>query len=266
MDFNLKGVNKTLLLPLCGRYLHSTRKDSDFYDADAVKLIESLYEEVDNLLRVFNETESCYFLDRALAMDDACQQYLKQYPNASIVNIGSGLDTAFSRNDNGQLTWYELDMPNVIALREKFFATHSRQHLLATSVYDMSWCDDIDTSHGVLLLCSGVFNYFPLDDVMSLIGQLASYFRGGQMSLDVMGDPIGLYYANKMVKKGHADEAKIQWYLNKSFQHWPMNITKVDFMPFYQHLPMALKLKFTTRLKIALTKWLNSAQYCHITF
>ena len=86
------------------------------------------------------------------------------------------------------------------------------------------------------------------------------------MIMDVMGDPIGLYYANKMVRKSHADEAKIQWYLNKSFQDWPDNLVKIEFLPFYQHLPTTLTLKFITRLKIVMTKLLKSAQYCHITF
>jgi O-methyltransferase involved in polyketide biosynthesis len=35
------------------------------------------------------------------------------------VHIGCGLDTRFDRVDNGQVVWYDLDLPLVIGLRRK---------------------------------------------------------------------------------------------------------------------------------------------------
>ncbi|MEG3847795.1 hypothetical protein QT971_12285 [Microcoleus sp. herbarium19] len=38
-----------------------------------------------------------------------------------IVEIGCGLNTRFERVDNGQVRWFDLDMPDSIAVRKKYF-------------------------------------------------------------------------------------------------------------------------------------------------
>ena len=49
----------------------------------------------------------------------------------------SGLDSRFERVDNGQVEWYDLDLPEVIELRQKLVGGEgARYHLLKYSVLD----------------------------------------------------------------------------------------------------------------------------------
>jgi len=43
------------------------------------------------------------------------------------VNIGCGFDTTFERIDNGKITFYDLDLPDVINLRKQFISNCSRR-------------------------------------------------------------------------------------------------------------------------------------------
>ncbi len=56
---------------------------------------------------------------RAFHLDSAVKQFIRQYPDATIVNIGAGLDTTFFRVDNAKIFWYDLDLPDTMELRCK---------------------------------------------------------------------------------------------------------------------------------------------------
>ena len=46
-------------------------------------------------------------------------------PQAAVVHLGCGLDTRFERVDNGQVEWFDLDIPDVMALRESLIPIES---------------------------------------------------------------------------------------------------------------------------------------------
>ena len=56
--------------------------------------------------------------------DRYAQDFLRCHPEAVVVHIGCGLDSRFERVDNGQVEWYDLDLPHVIELRRKLIGDH----------------------------------------------------------------------------------------------------------------------------------------------
>ena len=96
-------------------------------------------------------------------MDAAVNSFLKENPSGIIVNLGCGLETTFYRNDNGTATWYELDLPEVIELREKYLGKHERDISIPASVFDEEWGGIVKESanrKNVLFLASGLLYYF----------------------------------------------------------------------------------------------------------
>jgi len=57
--------------------------------------------------------------------------------------VGCGLDTRFDRVDDGQVRWYDLDVPEVIDLRKQFLAESERVTCISGSAFDPSY--DIHT-------------------------------------------------------------------------------------------------------------------------
>ena len=102
-----------------------------------------------------------YWAARAYNIDCAIFKLLTNFPDATIINIGAGLDTTFQRVDNGRITWYDLDLPDTIKLRKKLIPETERNHCIAKSVFDKSWFDEVKHSRSkVFFIASGVLCYF----------------------------------------------------------------------------------------------------------
>lgn len=56
---------------------------------------------------------------------DMVGAFLEEHPDATVVNIACGLDTRVYRLDNGQVRWYNLDLPEVIDIRRRFLNEHA---------------------------------------------------------------------------------------------------------------------------------------------
>ena len=57
---------------------------------------------------------------------------LKKYPKATIINIGCGLDNRFERVDNGQIDFFDLDLPDIIEIKKQLFNETTRYHIQFT--------------------------------------------------------------------------------------------------------------------------------------
>lgn len=262
----LSEIERTLLLPLYGRYVLSKNNSIAFNDKTSLKLFDKLKAQGLVLSAKLNQVECCYFLDRALMLDQTCGDFLQKHPLTNVVHVGAGLDDVFARNDNGAVLWYDLDVPDVIDLRSQYLTTHARQTLISSSVFDIDWIEQIDTSLPTLVLCPGVLNYFELPKVMELLDELARRIPKAQLLMDVMSDYLSLYAANLTVSKANAGRAELKWVINKNTTAWPESIQKITFKPFYQHIPPSAKLHWLTKLTINWVRQRRYLQYCHLNF
>ena len=58
------------------------------------------------------------------------------------MELGTGLNTRFERVDNGSVHWIDLDLPDTIALRRRFFSDTERRRMIAASLLDEDWLTD----------------------------------------------------------------------------------------------------------------------------
>lgn len=119
MKQSLKGVSKTLLIPLWDRAFETKHPNPIIKDEKAVEIMENIRydftkfdDEWPNQVSIAIRTE---------LLDNATKVFIKNHPQAVIINIGCGLDTRFSRLDNGKIHWYDLDLPEAIHVRKQFF-------------------------------------------------------------------------------------------------------------------------------------------------
>ena len=150
MKIELKNVEETMLHPLWSRAKVSREYSSLFNDPKAVELVEKIDYDFSRLGD--NLFQHLFMAARAKQFDDKIRSYITEHLRASIINLGAGLDTTFYRVDNGMIHWYDLDFPNVIAIREQLLPTTDRITYISKSIFDSSWCNDInDAESGVRL-------------------------------------------------------------------------------------------------------------------
>ena len=117
----LEKVQETLLLPLWGRAVESQKKVPGLVDRKAVEIINKIDYDFTLIAKNISWISQFSWVARSLHIDKIILEFIKNNPKATIVNIGCGLDTTFERIDNGQILFYDLDLPDVINLRKIFF-------------------------------------------------------------------------------------------------------------------------------------------------
>ena len=122
---------------------------------------------------------------RAAQYDIWASQFLAVHQHATVVHLGCGLDSRVFRLDPGPgVEWYDVDYPDVIALRKKLFPTPPRYHLVATSATDPSWLDRIPADRPVLLLAEGISMYLTEPEGVALLQHVVDRFPSGELQID----------------------------------------------------------------------------------
>lgn len=122
---------------------------------------------------------------RARQFDDYVRRFLERHPQGVVLHLGCGLDTRCARVDNGQVNWYDLDLPEVIDLRRKFFEEGLRYHMIPSSVTDLRWLEQAPDGEGpVFIAAEGLMMYLEEAQVKELILALHQRYPGSQLAFD----------------------------------------------------------------------------------
>jgi O-methyltransferase involved in polyketide biosynthesis len=176
------SVQETLVIPLYGRKVCSEHFPHLFKDEEAERLCSMLdYDFAEKGKKM--ETMAGLFGALEVAQrqyDIGCEvkDYLKTHPRAAVVNLGCGLDDTFRKCDNGLCRGYNIDMPDVIAVRDEILPAGEREINLGCDLNDDGWMDRIDGAEGAVFYATGVFYYFKKEDVRALFQKMAARFPG----------------------------------------------------------------------------------------
>ncbi|MBR0510219.1 MAG: class I SAM-dependent methyltransferase [Clostridia bacterium] len=201
-------VQETLVIPLFGRLVCSEHFPELFSDPEAKRICDSLdYDFAEKRKKM----ESAAGLFGALEVaqrqfDLACEvrDYLEGHPNAAVVNLGCGLDDTFRKCDNGTCRGYDIDMPDVIRIRDELLPAGEREENIACDLNDYTWMDRIDASNGAVFFAAGVFYYFKTEEVKKLFSAMAKRFPGAVLAFDSCNER-----GAKMMRKTWLKEAGI---------------------------------------------------------
>ena len=181
-------VQETLVIPLYGRKLCTQIFPNLFRDQKAVELIDRLDYDFSALEKQSKSTVHRFgALEVAMRENDLMielKEYLDRYPKATLVNLGCGLDQTAENCDNGICTIVNIDLPDVIAVRNVLLPGTDRIKNVGADLNDTAWFDEIDASHGVCFMAAGVFYYFKTEAIKRLFTAMAKRFPGGKLVFD----------------------------------------------------------------------------------
>ena len=202
-------VQETLIIPLYSRKLCSELYPSIYRDETAVRLIDKIdYDFSDAAKSSRGLMQRFGSLEVAMRQNDLAfevRDYLKAHPKAAVVNLGCGLDGTGRACDNGSCKIYNLDYPDVIAVRNELLPAGEREENIPCDLNDTEWFTKIDASNGAIFFASGVFYYFLTEQVKALVQKTADAFPGGVLVFDAANRT-----AVKMIAKTWLKSAKIK--------------------------------------------------------
>ena len=202
-------VQETLVIPLYGRQQCSALYPELYADPAAEQLIERIDYDFSALAQKSGGLMYRFgFLEAAVRQRDLAievKDYLASHPDAAVVNLGCGLDTTGRACDNGRCKIYNLDFPDVIAVRDALLPAGEREENIGCDLNDTSWFERIDAENGAVFFAAGVFYYFLREQVRMLISAMAQAFPGAKLVFDAAGKR-----AVKLMLKTWIKSAKIQ--------------------------------------------------------
>ena len=203
------AVAETLLMALYARALEAHCPGPLVRDDQAIALVGQIDCDFSRFkLRGHDQVTTVM---RLREFDRQARDFLARHPAAVVVHIGCGLDTRFERVDNGQVDWYDLDLPEVINLRRQLLAETARCRFIGCSVFDRAWLDSVSLHAGrpFLFLAEGVLPYFEEAQVKELVLLLKKQFPGAELVCDAM-TPFMIWLDNLALRFSKIS-ARLRW-------------------------------------------------------
>ena len=202
-------VQETLIIPLYARKMCAEVYPSLYRDETALRLVNAVDYNFSALQKKSHRLMQRFgFLEVAMRQNDLAfevREYLKSHPNAAVVNLGCGLDSTGRACDNGHCKIYNLDFPDVIAVRNQLLPAGDREENIPCDLNDTSWFERIDASGGAVFFAAGVFYYFLKEQVKTLVRAMADAFPGAVLAFDAANEK-----AVKLMLKTWLKDAEIK--------------------------------------------------------
>ena len=216
----LSGVQQTLLIPLSARVLESKRPDSTFRDPEAERIAARLDVDFARFSQEWTIVEMV--VGRTHLLDVGVRDFLaRSGPKARVVSLGAGLCTRWHRVNDGTVRWLDLDLPDVIALKERLVEQSDHYRLLSGSVLEDDWMEEIAPDDGPLLfVAEGLLMYLPESEVVALLRRLSARYPGAEMWLETLS-PLLLRTFGRASRSIGVTGAKFAWGLSD-----PAELTK----------------------------------------
>ena len=199
-------AQETLIIPLYARKKCGDKFPELYADPAATEICNRLNYDFSELNKkydtTFYEFGALEGAMRQLDMMYEINDYLRNHPNASIVCLGCGLDLDARRCGNQQNKIFNVDFPDVIAMREELAGTNPRETNIVSDLTDLSWMDQVDARNGAVFYAAGVFHYLKKEDVKAIVLKMTELFPGCRLVFDAVGT-LGYKLMMRVILKKH---------------------------------------------------------------
>ena len=200
----LSGVPETMLQTVYAR-AKERRGRGAIHDAKAEEIIEKL--DYDFSLADKDTAMHSGVIARTIVLDRLTKAWLGAHPGAVVVNIACGLDTRCYRM-SGYAHWYNLDLPETMAVREKLLPESGTISQIAMSAME-DWGSKISEQNvPVLIVIEGLTMYLNAKDVQQIFAVISSRFSQATIFVETMNPMIVKRFKEKSIEGSHA---KFTW-------------------------------------------------------
>ena len=220
------NVAETLFITLYMKSLESKRPDRIINDPDAERMVRALdydFSKYEKSLK--SQVGTCL---RVRHFDNLTREFIDTHPDPVVVCIGCGLDSRANRVGSDKGVFYNIDLPEVMELRDRFLPPDERNISLGQSMFDTSWMHSIRDAHpdaSFLVISEGVLMYFSEEEVRPLLENVARFLAPGELLFDACTS-FGCKLSSKHETVKHTN-ARFRWGLDDDtvLERWSPNLS-----------------------------------------
>ncbi len=184
---------ETMLMTLSSRALQSQWKNPILRDPWAEEAMRHIDYDMSKTLKgvsswgMWKKIGPAIVAPRAATFDLLTNRYLADHPDATVLQVGCGMDSRVYRLDPPKtVEWFDVDYPDVIDLRRQLFPERGSYHLIGAPLDDLRWLDEVPRDRPGVLIAEGVFQYLSEAEVKALLGAVVAHFPSGQVIFDAV--------------------------------------------------------------------------------
>ena len=121
---------------------------------------------------------------RARVFDDWLKKQMDEDLGAIVLHIGCGMDSRVLRVGTNGHAWYDVDFPEVISERGKYFSETEEYKMLAGDARDVSWLDNIPESKSAIVVMEGISMYLSPEETKGVLENLGAHFENVSLLMD----------------------------------------------------------------------------------
>lgn len=198
----MNNVNKTLYIPLYGK-AYVSRKGYFLKDAKAEEIWEK---EAFTLKGKAKSRWLAYNMGmRSAVFDRWLEEKLAQMPQTVVLHLGCGMDSRNLRVAHRDGLWLDVDFPDVIAERKRYFTESETYRMIAGDIRDPDWLETVPGAENAILIMEGVSMYLQREELLALLARLKARFG----SLTVLMDCYTVFGAKATKYKNPINEVGV---------------------------------------------------------
>ena len=114
---------------------------------------------------------------RSAVFDEWVMGQMRDMQDAVVIHIGCGMDSRVLRTENKNHRWYDIDFPDVIAERKRYYLETENYHMIAGDARDCCWLENIPGNTRAVVVMEGVSMYLTLEELGALTEKLCAHFE-----------------------------------------------------------------------------------------
>lgn len=177
----MDNVNKTLYIPLYGKSYVSCR-GLILQDKKAEEIWER---EGFPLKRKAKSKWLAYNMGmRSAVFDRWTEKQLTENPDAVVLHVGCGLDSRCIRVETMGKQWYDVDFPEVIAERQRYFTETETYHMIGSDIREEAWLTAIPGNRTAVIVMEGISMYLKPEELKPVLKRWKDYFGDVRILMD----------------------------------------------------------------------------------
>lgn len=175
----MDSVNQTLYIPLYGKS-YVSRRGIILQDPKAVEIWEA---EGFALKGKSASKWLCLYMGmRAAVFDRWVREQREAAPDAAVLHLGCGMDSRALRVGQEASMWYDIDFPEVIAERRKYYQETENYSMVGADVRNV----DLSEIHSekAIVVMEGISMYLKPEELLQLLTRLCGHFSQVSLLMD----------------------------------------------------------------------------------
>jgi len=177
----MNNINKTLYIPLYGKA---------FVSREGIILRDTKAEEIwaaegFSLKGKSKSKWLAYYMGmRSAVFDRWLKKYMCDSADALVIHLGCGMDSRVERVGTNGHSWYDVDFPEVIGERRRYYSESSEYHMIGADVRTGGWLAEIPQSRHAIVVMEGISMYLQPQELKQLLSDIKHHFGSVNILMD----------------------------------------------------------------------------------